>query len=933
MTLRILLAAVLIVGAPGPKSAAAAGRVMAGAAGSVTGLRGIAWAPARLLSPYRSGMPGGASPALGAGLPVPVVAAPTLAAPPVRANAATAPRPDPPAAVAGEGSGGIAQAARAVWKTTRDYWKRGEATEEERDYAFRLAQKIGEQVERLDASDPAAARAALEGLWEPVRVLPAGIVPAPSAPSRRLWAPASLNIAGPQRLSPARIPEPRRVVAGGYGAAFHVTLGAAGVIVLDGLAQALFPGLFGFSALPALWAVLGVGGIAAPVMLYSRAELSRDGDARLRPLKRSFDLLLGAFAGAAIVTLAGIPFAGIASLLTAGLTTASSLPPGPFLGLAALIAGFRLSVGAPQAAQALKSGAFVPSGLPLPLPLKVFLLAPTMLMTLPIFLTLSFGSLGGWLGAAAAAATWLIYHLAGRHLASLRSAPGPMRDIVLDGAAPAEALGQRAATAAPVQNPARRTWRSFGWLALLLGMTAAAIVGHVALGGALPSWGLALKSMLFGLSLLLAGSLILPRLFGGAPLERGPTLELVTGIARKAGIPVPTVYSVPMKDPNAAATGAFHRLSAVMVSPAIERLLSLRELRAVLAHEVGHIRFRHMLYVLPAALAATLLPATAGSLLQAALMYWAPLAWSLLFLALMRSNERQADAAGAAWTGEPGALASSLRKLSILQAVAGGVPMGLGNRVSSLFRTHPPTGERIAFLEGRARGARPAAGTTEAPAGWTPRERVAAGLHGTLFLLLVPVLSHAAFGALGAAAPAAIPALFAAAPGAAVALVFFLQNLVPATGAAALLAWAAPRLGWRRAAFIAAALSLFWDAVATGLLSMAGVPMLAPLGLGLVFLVSAAGEEVVYRGALFGGLRRLFRGAGETVSAAVAAGLSSAVFALSHYPLHAITPASAAIYFLSGLVLAGLYRRTGGLLAPTIAHFLLNIVLVVAASS
>lgn len=930
--MRIILVAVLVIAAPGPESAEAAGRVLAAAAGSTPVLRGIASVPTRLLLPYRGGLPGGVSQHLETRNPVAVSAVPTLGAPPVPANAAKAPRPDSAAAVAGGIPGGIGQAARAVWKEARAHWKRGEATEEDRDYAFRLGLQIAEQVERLNASEPTAARAALEGLWEPVRVLPAGIVPARSAPSHRLWAPASLNVAGAPSPPAARIPEPRRVVDGGYGTAFHMTLGAAGVIVLDGLAQVLFPGFFGFSAVPALWAVIGVGGIAAPVMLYSRVELARDGDARLRPLKRSFDLLLGAFAGAAILTLAAVPSGGLASLLTAGFTTASLLPAGPLLGLAALIAGFRLSVGAPQAAHALKSGSFAQTGLPLPLPLQAFLLAPTLLMTLPIFLSLSFGSLGGWIGAAAAAATWLIYHLAGRHLGTLRSAPRPMRDIVLDAAAPAESLGGRDAKAAPARDPARLTWRSLGWLVLLLGATATAIVCHIALGGALPSWELGVKSMLFGSPLLLAGSLILPRLFGGVPLEQGTTLESVTGIARKAGIPVPTVYSVPMKDPNAAATGAFHRLSAVMVSPAIERLLSLQELRAVLAHELGHIRFRHMLYVLPAALAATLLPATAGSLLQAALMYWSPLAWTLIFLALMRSNERQADAAGGAWTGEPGALASSLRKLSILQSVSGGVPMGLGNRVSSLFRTHPPTAERIAQLEGRSLGARPAAGTKTTLPGLTRREKVDAGLHGALFLLLVPVLSHAAFYAAGAWAPAAIPALHAAAPAAAIALMFFLQNLVPAIGAAALLAWLAPSLGWRGRACVALALSLFWDVLQAGLLSAAGYPMLAPLGLGLVFLVSAAGEEVVYRGALFGGLLRLFRGAGETVSAAVAAGLSSALFALSHYPLHGIGPASAAIYFLSGLVLAGLYRRTGGLLAPTIAHFLLNIVLVVAAS-
>ncbi|TPW19713.1 MAG: heat shock protein HtpX, partial [Elusimicrobia bacterium] len=748
--------------------------------------------------------------------------------------------------------GGIRQATRAAWEKSREYWKRGEPTEEDRDYAFRLAQHIGEKVEELKESDPAAAKMALEGLWEPVRVLPAGIVPAREAPSRRLWAPVALRVGGGTRQEDVPPPAPARLLDGGYGAAFHMTVGAAAVLFLDGLAQAVLPGFFGFSAAPALWVALGLGGVAVPLMAVSRAELAKDADVRLRPLKRSFDLVLGAFAGAVILTLAGLPLGGLAALLSAGITPAGLLAPGPFLGLAALIAGFRFSVSAPQAAYALKSGAFVSPGLPLPTPLKVFLLAPTMLMTLPFFLSLSFGALGGWLSAAAAAATWLIYHLAGRHLAGLRAATGRMRDVVLDGGAAPGLKKEEAAQAAPLQNPARRTWRSLGWLTLLLGVTAAFIGGHFALGGALPSWGLALKSMLFGLPILLAGSLVLPRLFGGVPLEQGTSLELAREIARKAGIPVPKVYSVPMKDPNAAATGAFHRLSAVMVSPAIERLLSLRELRAVLAHELGHIRFRHMLYVLPAALAATLLPAAAGSLLQLALIYWAPLVWTLLFLALMRSNEDQADAAGAAWTGEPGALASSLRKLSILQAVTSGLPMGLGNRVSALFRTHPPTAERIAMLE---------PGLTETPAapsgsikgdgvGWIRREKIAAGLQGTVFLLLVPVLSHAAFGALHVAAPAAVTWLFAAAPLATVALVFFLQSMVPAIGAAFLITWAVGRrAGWGTAVLVAG-LSLFWEGIKAALLSLAGFPMLAPLGLGLVFLASVAGEEAVYRGAV-----------------------------------------------------------------------------------
>lgn len=107
----------------------------------------------------------------------------------------------------------------------------------------------------------------------------------------------------------------------------------------------------------------------------------------------------------------------------------------------------------------------------------------------------------------------------------------------------------------------------------------------------------------------------------------------------------------------------------------------------------------------------------------------------------------------------------------------------------------------------------------------------------------------------------------------------------------------------------------------------AAAPVLAPPAMAILFLIHAAGEEVVHRGLVFAGLRGLVRRLGGRAGTAfaVAALASAAGFAAYHYPLHGLSPGSAGIYLLSGLVLAALYQASGGLLAPVIAHSLFNI--------
>lgn len=211
---------------------------------------------------------------------------------------------------------------------------------------------------------------------------------------------------------------------------------------------------------------------------------------------------------------------------------------------------------------------------------------------------------------------------------------------------------------------------------------------------------------------------------------------IVSELATNAGLPKPRIYVAPSPQPNAFATGRNPAHSAVAVTEGLLQHCSRNEVRAVLAHEMAHIRNRDILIGSIAAAIATAIsflanmamfaglfggssddddgPSGSSLLLMAVI---APLAAGLLQMAVSRSREFEADRIGAQVSGDPLALASALRRLEDLaqrspmdiqpsQASAWIVNPLTGKRkdLARLFMTHPPMEERIARLEQIAMG-------------------------------------------------------------------------------------------------------------------------------------------------------------------------------------------------------------------------------------
>jgi heat shock protein HtpX len=227
---------------------------------------------------------------------------------------------------------------------------------------------------------------------------------------------------------------------------------------------------------------------------------------------------------------------------------------------------------------------------------------------------------------------------------------------------------------------------------------------------------------------------------GAQPISRadGPRIyQIVERLAAKANIPVPKIYFIPTDSPNAFATGRNPSHASVAVTRGILDICDDEEIEGVLAHELGHVKNRD---ILTSAVVATLAGAITligrmlfyaemfggfgggggrgndrrgGALSMLAMMILAPLAATLIQLAISRSREYEADATGARITGNPQGLARALDKIDkwskrIPMDVAPSMahlyilqPLTSGAIFSSLFSTHPPIRKRIERLIGR----------------------------------------------------------------------------------------------------------------------------------------------------------------------------------------------------------------------------------------
>ena len=208
--------------------------------------------------------------------------------------------------------------------------------------------------------------------------------------------------------------------------------------------------------------------------------------------------------------------------------------------------------------------------------------------------------------------------------------------------------------------------------------------------------------------------------------------RMVGQLTQQAGLPMPKICVMPTDSPNAFATGRDPQHAVVAVTQGILKLLNEEELKGVLAHELAHVKHRDILI---GSIAATLAGAImmianmarwaalfggfggrdddegGGMIGLIAMSILAPIAAMLIQMAISRSREYAADAAGASFSGNPRGLASALKKIS---TASRHVPMKAepatahmfimsplsGKSLMNLFSTHPPVEKRIERLMG-----------------------------------------------------------------------------------------------------------------------------------------------------------------------------------------------------------------------------------------
>ncbi len=216
---------------------------------------------------------------------------------------------------------------------------------------------------------------------------------------------------------------------------------------------------------------------------------------------------------------------------------------------------------------------------------------------------------------------------------------------------------------------------------------------------------------------------------------------IVEQLARNAGLPMPKVYLIDTPQPNAFATGRNPENAAVAATTGLLRNLSANEIAGVMAHELGHVKNRDTLIMTITATMAGGIAMLANFALffgrgrdnplgfvgVLATMILAPLAAMMVQMAISRTREYGADAAGAQISGQPLWLASALEKIHHAAAridmpeaeeKPATAHLFIANplhahKIDGLFSTHPPMAERVRRLRDMARG-----GGAEASGPW-----------------------------------------------------------------------------------------------------------------------------------------------------------------------------------------------------------------------
>jgi len=281
-------------------------------------------------------------------------------------------------------------------------------------------------------------------------------------------------------------------------------------------------------------------------------------------------------------------------------------------------------------------------------------------------------------------------------------------------------------------------WNNFKTTILLAGLTGLLLaIGQLWGGQGRLTFALGLAGVMNLVSYFFSDKIALA-MSGAKPVSRdeAPRLySIVERLAAKASIPVPKIYFIPTDSPNAFATGRNPSHASVAVTKGILDICEDEEIEGVLAHELGHVKNRD---ILTSAVVATIAGAITliarmvywgelfggfgggrdddrrgGALSGLAMMIVAPLAATLIQLAISRSREYEADATGARITGNPQGLARALDKIDkwskrVPMQVSPSIahmficqPLTTGEVLTSIFSTHPPIRKRIERLIGR----------------------------------------------------------------------------------------------------------------------------------------------------------------------------------------------------------------------------------------